>query len=146
MKKKTIWIISILVIAIVVLIALKKTGVIGGEEGVKVAVETTEARTIIETVNASGKIYPEIEVKMSSDVSGEITELTVAEGDSVRRGQIVARVYADIYNIQQKQAAAQVSQQQFQVANTQAQLEGLRSALVQAESQYNRQEKFPEGN
>lgn len=145
MKKKTIWIISILVIAIVTLIALKKTGVIGGEEGVKVAVETTEARTIIETVNASGKIYPEVEVKMSSDVSGEITELTVAEGDSVKRGQVVARVYADIYNIQQQQAAAQVSQQRFQVANTQAQLEGLRSALAQAESQYNRQKKLLDG-
>jgi HlyD family secretion protein len=145
MKKKTIWIISILVIAIVVLIALKKSGVIGGEEGVKVAVESVEGRTIIETVNASGKIYPEIEVKMSSDVSGEITELTVAEGDSVKRGQVVARVYADIYNIQQQQAAAQVSQQRYQVANTQAQLEGLRSAMAQAESQYNRQKKLLDG-
>lgn len=134
-----------MVIAIITLVVLKKTGVVGAEEATKVAVETVETRTITETVNASGKIYPEIEVKMSSDVSGEITELTVAEGDSVRRGQIVARVYADIYNIQQKQAAAQVSQQQFQVANTQAQLEGLKSAMMQAENQYNRQKKLLEG-
>jgi len=145
MKKKTIWIISILLVAIITLIGLKKAGVIGGEDLTKVAVEAVSNRTIIETVNASGKIFPEVEVKISSDVSGEITELTVAEGDSVRRGQVLARVYADIYNIQQQQAAAVVSQQQYQVANTTAQLEGLRSAMVQAEAQYNRQKKLLEG-
>jgi HlyD family secretion protein len=145
MKKKTIWIISILLVAIVTLIGLKKAGVIGKEEGTKVAVENAQSRTIIETVNASGKIFPEVEVKISSDVSGEITELTVAEGDSVRRGQVLAKVYADIYNIQQQQAAAVVSQQQYQVANTTAQLDGLRSAMVQAEAQYNRQKKLLEG-
>jgi HlyD family secretion protein len=144
-KKRLVWLISILVVLIVTLIGLKKAGVIGKEEGTKVAVENAQSRTIIETVNASGKIYPEVEVKISSDVSGEITELTVAEGDSVRRGQVLAKVYADIYNIQQQQAAAVVSQQQYQVANTTAQLEGLRSAMLQAEAQYNRQKKLLEG-
>ena len=145
MKKKTLWIIVSLVVAIIALVVLKKTGVIGEKEGVKVAVEEISSRTIIETVNASGKIYPEIEVKMSSDVSGEITELTVAEGDSVRRGQVLARVYADIYNIQQQQAAAVVNQNQFQVANTEAQLQGLKSAMDQALAQYNRQKKLLDG-
>ena len=145
MKKKTLWIIVSLVVAIIALVVLKKTGVIGEKEGVKVAVEDISSRTIIETVNASGKIYPEIEVKMSSDVSGEITELTVAEGDSVRRGQVLARVYADIYNIQQQQAAAVVNQNQFQVANTEAQLQGLKSAMDQALAQYNRQKKLLDG-
>lgn len=145
MKKKTLWIIVSLVVAIIALVMLKKTGVIGEQEGVKVAVEEVGTRTIIETVNASGKIYPEIEVKMSSDVSGEITELTVAEGDSVRRGQVLARVYADIYNIQQQQAAAVVNQNQFQVANTEAQLQGLKSAMDQAYAQYNRQKKLLDG-
>jgi HlyD family secretion protein len=144
MKKRTIWIISILALIIIVLIGLKKAGKLGGEEGVKVAVETVEGRTIIETVNASGKIFPEVEVKMSSDVSGEITELTVAEGDSVRRGQMLARVYADIYNIQQQQASAIVQQNQFQVANTEAQLQGLKSAMEQTEAQYNRQKRLLE--
>jgi HlyD family secretion protein len=144
MKKRTIWIISILALIIIVLIGLKKAGKLGGEEGVKVAVETVEGRTIIETVNASGKIFPEVEVKMSSDVSGEITELTVAEGDSVRKGQMLARVYADIYNIQQQQASAIVQQNQFQVANTEAQLQGLKSAMEQTEAQYNRQKRLLE--
>lgn len=84
MKKKTIWAISGLVVVIVGLVVAKKKGWIGQDEGVKVAVEKVEKRTIIETVNASGRIFPEVEVKVSSDVSGEITELMVIEGDSVK--------------------------------------------------------------
>ncbi|MCA6467025.1 MAG: efflux transporter periplasmic adaptor subunit, partial [Chitinophagaceae bacterium] len=76
MKKKIIWIIAILIIAIVALVIAKKKGWIGKEEGTKVTAEKAELRTIIETVNASGKVYPEIEVKVSPDVSGEIVELT----------------------------------------------------------------------
>lgn len=144
MKKKTLWIIGSLILLIVLLIVLKKTGVIGKEEGTKVAVEAIAERTITEVVNASGKIYPEVEVKISSDVSGEITELVVAEGDSVQRGQIVARVYADIISLQQQQAAAVVNQQQYQVANVQAQLEGLQSSVTQAKAQYDRQKKLLE--
>lgn len=145
MKKKTIWIIVGAVVLIGLLIGLKKGGVIGGNDATKVAVESADNRTIIETVNASGKIYPEIEVKISSDVSGEITELNIEEGDSVKRGQVLARVFADIYNIQQQQAAAQVNQQQYQVANSQAQLAALKSTMEQTEAQYNRQRQLLEG-
>ncbi len=145
MKKKTIWIIGGAILLIGLLIGLKKAGIIGAEDSTKVAVEAAENRTIIETVNASGKIYPEIEVKISSDVSGEITQLTVEEGDSVKRGQVLARVYADIYSIQQQQAAAQVNQQQYQVANSQAQLSALKSTMEQTEAQYNRQKQLLAG-
>src|SRR3712207_4036892 len=71
-----------------------------GDEGIKVTVEKVAKRSIVETVNASGKVYPVVEVKVSPDISGEITELTVEEGDSVRRGQVLARIYADIYSSQ----------------------------------------------
>jgi HlyD family secretion protein len=81
----------------IIVIGLKKGGVIGKEEGIKVTSEKVVKRTIIETVNASGKVYPEIEVKVSPDISGEIVELNVNEGDSVRKGQVLARIYADIY-------------------------------------------------
>ena len=77
MNKKLIWIIVGLVVIISVLIGLKKGGLIGTEEGIKVTAEKAAFRTIIETVNASGKVYPEIEVKVSPDISGEIVELTV---------------------------------------------------------------------
>lgn len=144
MSKKLIWIIVGLVVIIGVIIGLKKAGVIGKEEGIKVTAEAVQRRTIIETVNASGKVYPEIEVKISPDVSGEIVELTVNEGDTVKRGQVLARIYADILNSQRDQVAAGVSQQQAQVSNTTAQSAAVKATLDQAETQYNRQKKLLE--
>src|SRR6187551_5456 len=111
MNKTLKWIIISLVILIVLLIILKKTGVIGKDEGIKVTTEKVTKRTIVETVNASGKIYPEVEVKLSPDISGEIVDLFVKEGDSVKAGQVLARIYADIYATQRDQASAAVSQQ-----------------------------------
>ena len=58
----------------------------------EVELQVVSNRTIIQTVTASGKIYPEEEVKISSDVSGEIIELTVKEGDIVHKGQLLARI------------------------------------------------------
>src|SRR5688572_5946266 len=142
MKKRTWIIVLSLIVLIVLLIVLKKAGVLGKDTGVKVTADKAARRTIIETVNASGKVYPEIEVKVSPDVSGEITELTVLEGDSVRRGQVLARVYADIYQSQREQAAAMVNQQQATVDNSKAQLESLSSAMELAERTYNRQKQL----
>jgi HlyD family secretion protein len=139
MNKKLIWIIASLVMIIVVIIILKKSGVIGKEEGVKVSVEKVSKHTITETVTASGKIYPEVEVKMSSDISGQIVELNVEEGDSVRKGQQLAKIYADIYSNQRNQAAAQVNQQQAIVENSNAQLPGLKATMDAAQAQYDRQ-------
>ena len=122
-KKKLLWITLALVIVVIGLVGLKSAGVIGKDEGLKVATEKVELRTITETVNASGKVYPEIEVKVSPDISGEIVDLQVKEGDSVRRGQVLAKIYADIYSSQRTQAAAEVSRQQALVDNSKAQLE-----------------------
>jgi len=142
MKKRWIWIISALVITIIALLGLKKAGVIGKDESTKVSVEKVALRTITEVVTASGKVYPEVEVKISPDVSGEIVELTVMEGDSVKKGQLLARVYADILATQRDQAAAGVNQQQAQVSNSQAQLEAQKSALDLATRTYERQKKL----
>ncbi len=139
MNKKLVWIIVSLVVLILLLVILKKAGVIGKEEGIKVSVEKTGRHTITETVTASGKIYPEVEVKMSSDISGEIVELNVAEGDSVRKGQQLAKIFADIYSNQRNQAAAQVNQQQAMVDNSKAQLPGLKASMDAAQAQYDRQ-------
>jgi HlyD family secretion protein len=144
MSKKLIWIIVSLVLLIVVLVGLKKAGVFGKDEGTKVSAEKVIKRTIIETVNASGKIYPEVEVKVSPDISGEIVELNVEEGDSVSRGQVLARIYADIYSSQRDQTAAGVSQAKAGVSNSAAQLEALKATLEQAENNFNRQKKLLE--
>lgn len=142
MSKKLIWLIVSLVIIIVTMVGLKKAGVIGKEEGTKVTAEKVGKRTIIETVNASGKVYPEVEVKVSPDISGEIVDLTVNEGDSVRKGQVLARIYADIYSTQTEQASAFVNQQKAQVSNAKAQLGSLKANLDQAEINFNRNKKL----
>jgi HlyD family secretion protein len=141
-KKKLLWIILGLAILVIGLVGLKKAGVIGKEEGLKVATEKVERRNITETVNASGKVYPEIEVKVSPDISGEIVELQVKEGDSVRKGQVLAKIYADIYSTQRNQAAAEVNRQQAMVDNSKAQLESLRSARELAQNTFNRQKQL----
>lgn len=144
MSKTVKWIIGIVVLLVIVFVGLSKAGVIGKEEGTKVSVEAVKNSTIIETVTASGKIYPEVEVKISPDVSGEIVELAVAEGDTVRKGQLLARIYADIIASQRDQAAAIVSQSEAQVSNSEQQLQGLKATLQQAEAAYNRQKKLLE--
>lgn len=142
MRKRN-WIIIISLLAVIILlVALKKGGVIGKEEGTKVSTEKVARRTITETVNASGKIYPEIEVKVSPDISGEIVELTVVEGDSVRRGDILARIYADIYTTQRDQASAVVNQERARVDNSRAQLPGLKAAMDFAQKNFDRQKQL----
>ena len=85
MNKKTKWILIGSVLLLVALVVMSKAGVFGKEEGTKVTAEKAQKRTIIELVNASGKVYPEVEVKVSPDISGEITELNVQEGDTVKK-------------------------------------------------------------
>ncbi len=144
MNKTLKWIIIILGILIVLLIVLKKAGIIGKNEGIKVTAEKVARRTIVETVNASGKVYPEVEVKLSPDISGEIVALDVAEGDSVKKGQVVAQIYGGIYVTQRDQAEAVVKQQQAQVANAQAAIGALEANLNQSKQNYIMEEKLYE--
>ena len=142
MSKTVKWILFSVVGLVVLLGGLKAVGVFGKDEGTNVTAEKVQKRTITEIVNASGKVYPEIEVKVSPDVSGEITELTVQEGDSVKKGQILARIFADIYSIQANQAASGVAQSQAQVANSQAALDALKATVDQTQKTYNMQKKL----
>lgn len=144
MSKKLKWTIGILVVLILVLIGLSKAGVFGKDEGTKVSGEKAIKRTITETVTASGKVYPEIEVKVSSDISGEVVSLNVSEGDTVKKGQELARIYADIYSSQRDQAAAAVAQSQATVANSNAALAGLKATMDQTQAAYNRQRTLVE--
>ena len=142
MSKTVKWILIGVVVLLATLGILKAAGVFGEKVGTKVTAEKAQIRTIIEIVNASGKIYPEIEVKVSPDISGEITELMVHEGDSVKKGQVLARIYADIYSIQATQAASGVAQSQAQVANSQASLDALKAQLDQSQKSFNMQKQL----
>lgn len=142
MKKKTIYIIGALVVLVVILLILKSKGIIGGNNDIKVAVEKSDYRDIIQTVSASGTIYPEVIVSISSDVSGEITDLPVIEGDSVTKGQVIAKIYADIYNSIKTQSAAAVNQSEAQLANIKAALNGYKASLAQQKASYERNQKL----
>lgn len=99
MSKKKIYIaIASIVGLLIILITLKKSGKIGSDETI-IEVETAKADeiTIIETVSATGKIKPEIEIKISSEVSGEIIALPIKEGQVVKKGQLLVRVNPELY-------------------------------------------------
>jgi HlyD family secretion protein len=142
MSKTVKWILWGTIGLVVLLVILKVAGVFGKDEGTKVTAEKVQRRDITEIVNASGKIYPAVEVKVSSDNSGEITELDVREGDTVKKGQILARIYAEDYNIQRSQAASGVIQSQAQVANSQAAIDALKAQQEQAQQTYDMQKKL----
>lgn len=142
MNKKIWWIIGILLVVATTLLILKKKEIIGKKEAIKVATEKIIRRTIVETVNASGKVYPEDERKVSSDVSGEVVEMYVEEGDSVRKGQLLAKVFADVLTSAKDRAASVVNQQQAQVGNTEANLKAAEARFNQAKLSYDRQKKL----
>lgn len=136
MNKKLKWFLIIAAVLAVLFLVMKGMG--GGDKAEKVAVEKAANRTIVESVNASGKIYPEVEVKISPDISGQITELNVEEGDTVKKGQVLARIYADIYALQRDEAASRVNQTEATVDNSKAALESLRANLDMAKQTYDR--------
>jgi HlyD family secretion protein len=143
MNKKFLRIIIGLVALVILLVILKKAGVLGKEEGLKVSAEKAVKRNITEIVTASGKVYPEKEVKISPDISGEVVELSVVqEGDSVKKGQELAKIYADIYTTQRDQAAAQMNQQQALVSNMAAQLPGLKASMDASKKTFDRQKQL----
>jgi HlyD family secretion protein len=141
MNKTVKWI--LIVLGALILIAFVGKLISGSSSDVvKVTAETAKRTTIIETVTAPGKVYPEVEVRISPDISGEITELNVQEGDSVRKGQVLARIYADIYSSQRDEARAKVIQSQATVANSQAALDALKAQMTRAKQVYDRNKEL----
>ncbi len=109
-KKKIYWLVGILVVVIAGLIILKKTGVIGAnDEGVTVETATADEITIVETVSATGKIQPEIEIKISSEVSGEIIDLPVKEGQVVKKGDLLVKINPMLYTSGLNRSVSQLS-------------------------------------
>ncbi len=123
MKNKKILKILAPVVILLIIFAIigKKAGWFGKAATVKVAVEKAEKRTIVETITANGKIQPETEVKITPDVSGEIVELTVKEGDSVEKGQLLLRIKPDVYISQRDRSIAAISSARARLAQAEAQ-------------------------
>ncbi|HIB36525.1 efflux RND transporter periplasmic adaptor subunit [Mesonia sp.] len=133
MKKKTLLI--ILIIAVVLIAAMvigKKSGAFGKTGNFKkVETATIEKLDITETVSATGKIQPQVEVKLSSEVSGEIIELPIVEGQEVKKGDLLVKINPDLY-----QSSLQRSQASYQ--NIKASLAQTEASLKQAKANYDR--------
>lgn len=123
------------VLLIVFAVIGKKAGWFGKAPSVKIAVEEAQKRTIVETITANGKIQPEKEVKISPDVSGEIVELTVREGDDVVKGQLLLRIKPDVYISQKERSLAAISQARARLVQAEAQ-------LMQTELSFRRNEQL----
>lgn len=140
-NKSRIWIfIGLGVLALLVVFAVIKAR--SKPKGELITAEKVEKRTLREMVSASGKIFPETEVKISSDVSGEIVELYVEEGDTVKAGQILAKIRPDEYQsaVEQGEAALNSARSQRDISSSnakssEAQLEQLRADRARAASQ-----------
>lgn len=137
MKNNKILKILIPVVIVLILFAVvgKKAGWFGKALTVKVAVENAEKRTIVETITANGKIQPEKEVKISPDVSGEIVELTVKEGDNVQKGELLLRIKPDTYISQKDRSLAAISSARARLAQSEAQ-------FTQSELSYKRSKQL----
>lgn len=124
MKKRTKYIlITLVLVAIVVVVALYKTNVLGDNNQIK-KVETLQLKksAITQTVSATGKIQPEIEVKISSEVSGEIIDLPVKEGQVVKKGELLVRINPDLYESGVDRMVASLSNSKAGLNQAEAQL------------------------
>jgi HlyD family secretion protein len=147
-KKNNRWIWG-LGIALVLLLGIAAWKAKTKPKGERVTTEKVQRRTIKETVSASGKVFPEVEVKISSDVSGEVVELLVQEGDSVRKGQLLCRVNPDTYvsNVERGEAGvnsakANASQSKTQIKNALAQKAQAEANLANAKKNFDRNQKL----
>jgi HlyD family secretion protein len=131
-KKKVYIIIGIIVALIIVLIALSKAGVLGdNDKSIEVEIAKANEITIVETVSATGKIQPEIEVKISSEVSGEIIALPVKEGQVVKKGDLLVKINPDLYTSGLNRSVSNYS-------GTKAGLSQADASFKEAQANYNR--------
>ncbi len=138
MKKPLILIASGIII-IVTILGIKSCSNSGAAE---VTTEKVQRRTIIETVSANGKIQPEVQLKISSDVSGEIVELLVKEGDHINKGDMIVKVKPDIYQSAVDRANAAVSSSQSSIETAKAQLSQMKAQFANAEAAFQRSKKL----
>ncbi len=135
-NKKLFRIVIIITVAVIILAFIgKRVGWFGKEETFEVTAEKGEKRTIIETTTANGKIQPETEVRLSPDVSGEIVELYVKEGEDVEKGKLLLKIKPDTYISMRDRAEASLNSAKARLAQADAQ-------YIQSELSYIRNQQL----
>ncbi|WP_257656537.1 efflux RND transporter periplasmic adaptor subunit [Parapedobacter lycopersici] len=126
------------VILLILVVVANKAGWIGQGDVIKVATDKVEKRTVNEQVSASGKVHPEVEVKLSSEVSGEIVELNVKEGDVVTKGQVLCRIRPDILQSGYERAVASLNAQRASLSVAEQQLKQQEANFANVEATFKR--------
>ncbi len=141
-KKTIIWaaVILVVIVGAIMIGKSKDRGVI------QVSIDQMTNRTIVSTVTANGKIRPEAEVKISADVSGEIIELNVQEGDTVQEGQLLLKINPDLYITARDRALAGLSSSQSSYKSTQAVLTQAEARFSEQEAAFKRSKQLKEDN
>lgn len=128
-KKRWIWISVIVVIIAIVVLPM----IFGSGDAKMVTLGKAEKRDLSEVVAASGKVQPSVEVKIQSEVSGQIVELPVKEGDYVQKGQLLVRINPDLYTSALSRAEAALN-------TAKSNLSSAKARLTQAKAQKRLQE------
>ncbi|MGF7080885.1 efflux RND transporter periplasmic adaptor subunit [Mucilaginibacter sp. UYCu711] len=142
MGKTTKYILIGLGVVAVLLIIGKVTGVIGKSDKTQVATDKAAIREINETVSASGKIKPHVEVKISPEVSGEVVELPIKEGDVVKKGQLLCKIRPDILKSGYERAVASYNSQKASVGNSSQMLKQSEATFANQSAIYKRSKEL----
>jgi HlyD family secretion protein len=131
-------------VAALILLAIigKKARWFGGEKPLNVAVEKAQKRTIYEIITANGKIQPESEIKIGADVSGEIVELFIKEGEPIKKGQVLLKIKPDMYISQRDMNAAAVNTSKANYETSQARLQQSEAQFNKSNLSYERNKKL----
>ena len=143
-NKLLYYLVGAIVVLIVFAVIARKAGWVGGVKEIEVEVAKVSKTQIIEKVSASGEIQPEVEIKLSPDVAGEIIELNVAEGDSVELGKLLVKIRPDNFISALDRTKANFNQQQANLAQAKATLQRSEAQFTQAELNFDRQKKLYE--
>jgi len=139
--KKIFWIIAVGLSILIAVFIIKNYS---GTKAINVITEIAKKGNIIETVSANGRIQPEVEVKISSDVSGEIVELFVKEGDHVKKGDVLCKINPLLYESNLTRMIATLNGTKANVLNAKARLDQLMAAFINTEASFQRNKKLLE--
>lgn len=141
-NKLLYWLIGAVVVLLVVILIAKSAGLIGKPTELEVDIVKAKRATIVEKVSASGTVQPVTEIKLAPEVSGEIRELLVEEGDSVQKGVLMVKIRPDTWLSQLERAEASLNQQRANLVSSEAALARAEATYLRSKQDFERQEKL----
>jgi HlyD family secretion protein len=141
-NKLIYWLIGAVVVLLLIVFIGRSQGWIGKPKELEVELAKTKRATIVEKVSASGTVQPVTEVKIAPEVSGEIRELLVEEGDSVKKGFLMVKIRPDTWLSQLERAEASLNQQRANVVSSEANLSRAEATYTRAKQDYERQQRL----